>query len=113
MIKHHGFIEYQFRDFNNALLACKDIEPLNNVLDSIKEIRTKLISIGATDEQICSYDSKVRERFNKSINIIRNRINSSSNHYIQEDLVILEKIQQLDINNYYNESRWKEQQNNC
>lgn len=107
MVKHHGFIEYQSRDFNNALLACKDIEILNDVLDSIKEIRTKLIDKGATKKQIYRYDSKVRECFNKSINIIRNRTNSPSNNYIKEDLEILDKILQLDIDNYHNKNRWK------
>ena len=97
MVRDHGFIDYMFRDFNNTLLTRRDIveQLLEEVLDSITKKRRILINKGATTEQISRYDSMVRKCFNKSINIIRNRATNIDNPYMNEDLILLQKILQL------------------
>ena len=108
MVKYHGHIDYMFRDFDNALLTYRKlaVKLLDSALDSIEKIRKKLIERGATTEQIYIFDSKVKKCFNKSIDIIRNRVNNPEYEHIEEDSAILCEILRLNVDNYYNENRW-------
>ena len=108
MVRDHGHIDYVFRDFDNVLLTYRKltVKLLNCTLGQIVKIRKKLIDRGATTEDIYIFDSKVKKCFNKSVNIIRNRVNNTENQYIEEDSVILCEILRLNIDNYYNDNRW-------
>ena len=108
MIKDHGHIDYMFRDFDNALLTYRKlaVKLLNSTLDSIVKIRKKLIDKGATAEHIYMFDSKVKKCFNKSINVVRNRVYNPENEYIVKDSIVLCEILKLNIDNYYNDNRW-------
>ena len=105
MIKHHGFIEYIFRDFDIALISFREsaIMLLEDVMKSLRRIRDNLAIAGATDEDLNKYDMKIHECFQKTLNVISERIKNSQNYQKESDKELLSTLESFKIYEYHKE----------
>ena len=105
MIKHHGFIEYIFRDFDIALISFREsaIMLLEDVMKSLKRIRDNLAIAGAMDEDLNKYDMKIHECFQKTLNVISERIKDPQNYQIESDKELLSTLESFKIYEYHKE----------
>lgn len=105
MTKHHGFIEYIFRDFDVALISFREsaLILLEDVLKSLRKIRNNLAVAGASDEGLTKYDKKIHDCFEKTLNVIRERIKDPNNHNIEADKELLTTLESFKIYEYHKE----------
>lgn len=93
MVKHHGFIEYIFRDLGIAVVTYNEfaVQLLEDILHTLLKIRTTLKEKGATEEQLAVYDAKIYTCFHTMIGVLEDL----------EAYDILEQIKEYDIKNYH------------
>lgn len=103
MVKHHGFIEYIFRDFDLALISYREsaIILLEDIMKSLKKIRSNLALKGATDEELMSFDIKVHNCFQKTLDVVKTRINDPMNNNIEADKELLISLESFKIYEYH------------
>jgi hypothetical protein len=102
MIGHNCFIEYAFRDMNISLELDKNstLKIVENTIQPLIKIRTKLIVAKATKQDINKFDTKIYECFEKTLNIINNRINTDTNSKRKEDMELLKVLKTIKILEY-------------
>ncbi len=105
MTKHHGFIEYIFRDYGFALISFRDsaLLLLEDVMKSLRKIRDNLVTAGATDDDLSKYDKKIHECFEKTLNVIRERIKDPQNYQVEADKKLLATLETFKIYEYHKE----------
>ena len=105
MTKHHGFIEYIFRDFDIALISFREsaLILLEDVMKSLRRIRDNLATAGATDEDLEKYDKKIHECFEKTLNVVRERIRDPQNYQLEADKKLLATLETFKIYEYHKE----------
>lgn len=106
--QYKGFISYIFRDYSVALMIYKDtaILHLESILGSLREIRNKFESKGATPEQLKMFDNKIFECFQSTITIVKNRVEvlKRVNHEsLKDEIELVKKLESFNIEDYYND----------
>lgn len=105
MTRHHGFISYIFRDFDVAIISFREsaIILLEDVMKSLRRIRENLALAGATDEDLNKYDMKIHDCFQKTLNVIRERIKNPQNYQVEADKELLTTLEKFKIYEYRKE----------
>lgn len=105
MVRHHGFIEYLFRDFDVVLITYREsaLILLEDAMKSLKKIRTNLALKGATDEDLNKFDIKVHTCYQKTLDVIKRRINDPLNDNKEADIELLSVLESFKIYEYHKE----------
>ncbi len=104
--QYKGFISYVFRDYDVVLMMYKNtaILHLEAILKSFREIRNKFESKGATPDQLKSFDDKIYECYNKTINVVKNRaetLKKIKHEEYQYHVELIESLEKFKIEDYY------------
>jgi len=105
MAGNHEFIEFLFRDYDNALLTYREsaLILLDGMIKSLNIIRQKLSDKGATEEQLKRYDDKIKKCFSCTMRVIQNRIDCYDDFHplkeLDENLLASLKAYNISIGN--------------